>query len=115
MKTEIVMEKGSGRDRLTGKQTEKHSARQMKTKQVWEMPSARLKREKKKSNIGKREPARKNRAEETPVRPKLQSWGFSVPCQSRPPRQQVSCGLTDAHTDESITGRRGRMSWPPGH
>lgn len=48
MKTEIAMEKESGRDRLTGKQTEKHSARQMKTKQVWEMSSARLKRGKKK-------------------------------------------------------------------
>ncbi len=32
MKTEIVMEKASGRDTLTAKQTEKHSGRQMNNK-----------------------------------------------------------------------------------
>ena len=61
------------RDRLTGEQTEKHSGRQMKTKQVREVSRLRKTHTHthKNSNVGKRVPARgmkkkKTEAEETP-------------------------------------------------
>ncbi len=56
MKTKIVMEKGSGRDTLTAKQTEKHSSRQTNNKTS--VRNVRCKterrRKEKKSNVGKK-------------------------------------------------------------